>query len=298
MVLSTDAKVKEELMDIPNDYECPITHELMEDPVIAADGFSYEKSSIEEWFRRGDRTSPKTGAELLHTNLTPNQTLKNVIIEFKQRLSYIQREQQTKTDLDIAIRLLEEDIEYFFQKLKKADSLQTKKKVSQQVKNESIEYAEKQGIIGPRSLVGFKLKDVDDKGNCFYESIVDQLELINHEFISQTPYGTKAHDRLSLLFRDGQNFQDLEWADDKIFDEFVRKFSDVILAIIDTRIPQAGFVCYYYEDDNIITNTGELEISLPKSRPILRIASTGNHFLSIIGHPYLEKGALKIPSML
>lgn len=31
----------------PGDYECPITHALMDDPVVAADGHSYERSAIE-----------------------------------------------------------------------------------------------------------------------------------------------------------------------------------------------------------------------------------------------------------
>ena len=30
--------------------------------VLAADGFSYERAAIEDWFAKGHRTSPKTGA--------------------------------------------------------------------------------------------------------------------------------------------------------------------------------------------------------------------------------------------
>ena len=33
----------------------------MQDPVLAADGFSYEREAIEDWFAKGHRTSPKTG---------------------------------------------------------------------------------------------------------------------------------------------------------------------------------------------------------------------------------------------
>ena len=38
----------------------------MQDPVLAADGFSYERAAIEDWFAKGHRTSPKTGLQLLH----------------------------------------------------------------------------------------------------------------------------------------------------------------------------------------------------------------------------------------
>ena len=35
--------------------------DLMEDPVLAADGFSYERAAIQDWFTKGHRSSPKTG---------------------------------------------------------------------------------------------------------------------------------------------------------------------------------------------------------------------------------------------
>ena len=43
----------EPLKDIapPDEYVCPITHELMVKPVVASDGFSYERSAIEDWVR-------------------------------------------------------------------------------------------------------------------------------------------------------------------------------------------------------------------------------------------------------
>lgn len=45
--------------------------ELLVDPVIAADGFTYERKAIEEWIAR-KATSPMTNAPLLHTTLVPN----------------------------------------------------------------------------------------------------------------------------------------------------------------------------------------------------------------------------------
>ena len=43
---------------------CPITQEVPRDPVHTADGFVYERSSIANWIRLGNRTSPMTGAVL------------------------------------------------------------------------------------------------------------------------------------------------------------------------------------------------------------------------------------------
>jgi SUMO ligase MMS21 Smc5/6 complex component len=37
---------------------CPITFKIMEDPVIAADGHTYERSAIQEWIERATRGAP------------------------------------------------------------------------------------------------------------------------------------------------------------------------------------------------------------------------------------------------
>ena len=34
----------------PNVFLCPISQEVMAEPVVAADGHSYEKTEIEKWF--------------------------------------------------------------------------------------------------------------------------------------------------------------------------------------------------------------------------------------------------------
>jgi hypothetical protein len=58
---------------------CPITLEKMQDPVIAADGHSYERRAIEAWFASGKTTSPNTGLPLPHTHLVSNIALKNLV---------------------------------------------------------------------------------------------------------------------------------------------------------------------------------------------------------------------------
>eukprot|EP01117_Protostelium_nocturnum_P013709 TRINITY_DN5144_c0_g1_i2.p1 TRINITY_DN5144_c0_g1~~TRINITY_DN5144_c0_g1_i2.p1 ORF type:complete len:411 (+),score=88.91 TRINITY_DN5144_c0_g1_i2:43-1275(+) len=41
--------------EIPNPLLCPITQEIMNDPVMASDGHTYERSAIEEWIRVGNK---------------------------------------------------------------------------------------------------------------------------------------------------------------------------------------------------------------------------------------------------
>ena len=71
--------------DYPDSFRCPIGRSLMRDPVTAADGHSYERANIEQWFaknRGAQLTSPMTGLRLPSTTLVPNITLRKSIGEF------------------------------------------------------------------------------------------------------------------------------------------------------------------------------------------------------------------------
>ncbi|GFY91048.1 ARM repeat superfamily protein [Actinidia rufa] len=46
------------------DFQCPISLELMTDPVIVQTGHTYDRSSILKWFKAGNPTCPKTGERL------------------------------------------------------------------------------------------------------------------------------------------------------------------------------------------------------------------------------------------
>ena len=63
---------------VPDQYICSITAEMMTDPVIAADGHTYERRAIEAWFSRA-RTSPVTNEPLEHLHLIPAHTIRSLI---------------------------------------------------------------------------------------------------------------------------------------------------------------------------------------------------------------------------
>jgi hypothetical protein len=71
-------------VDLPPSFVCPITHELMEDPVVTADGQTYERHAITAWFQT-HCTSPLTGDRLEHTRLTPNVMARSLIREWVER---------------------------------------------------------------------------------------------------------------------------------------------------------------------------------------------------------------------
>ena len=57
---------------------CPISYDILTDPVICSDGFSFQRGDIERWLRES-RVSPMTGAALANTTLISNHSLKSII---------------------------------------------------------------------------------------------------------------------------------------------------------------------------------------------------------------------------
>ncbi|XP_053982976.1 WD repeat, SAM and U-box domain-containing protein 1-like isoform X1 [Hylaeus volcanicus] len=68
--------------EIPHEFLCPITHEMMKEPVQCSDGFTYERAAINEWFLCGKYTSPMTNKSLQDTSFSPNIVLRNTIYTF------------------------------------------------------------------------------------------------------------------------------------------------------------------------------------------------------------------------
>lgn len=74
-----------ERCDIPSYFICPIFQETMQDPVVAADGFTYEAEALRGWLDSGHETSPMTNLTLSHKNLVPNHALRSAIQEWLQQ---------------------------------------------------------------------------------------------------------------------------------------------------------------------------------------------------------------------
>jgi hypothetical protein len=69
---------------------CPITHDSMFDPVVAQDGYTYERRAIEKWFleqKANDRptTSPMTN-ERIDDQLIRNYALRSMLHESHSKL--------------------------------------------------------------------------------------------------------------------------------------------------------------------------------------------------------------------
>lgn len=64
---------------IPDECYCPITLEVLVDPVVLEDGFTYERDALVDWLRMNN-TSPMTGNVLKHSGVFfPNHALRQWI---------------------------------------------------------------------------------------------------------------------------------------------------------------------------------------------------------------------------
>lgn len=69
-------------VQIPYHFRCPISLDLMRDPVILCTGQTYDRSSIEKWVASGNTTCPVTMQSLEDFTLIPNHTLRRLIQEW------------------------------------------------------------------------------------------------------------------------------------------------------------------------------------------------------------------------
>ncbi|KAK6921552.1 U-box domain [Dillenia turbinata] len=64
---------------IPNHFRCPISLDLMRDPVTLSSGITYDRESIETWIEAGNRTCPITNQVLRSLDPIPNHTIRRMI---------------------------------------------------------------------------------------------------------------------------------------------------------------------------------------------------------------------------
>ena len=68
--------------DVAEELLCPISCEVMTDPVSADDGHTYERACIEAWFAKGKRTSPATNELLESLKLRPNHVVRRMVAKY------------------------------------------------------------------------------------------------------------------------------------------------------------------------------------------------------------------------
>eukprot|EP01018_Ginkgo_biloba_P028435 Gb_16349 [translate_table: standard] len=66
-------------IEVPNLFRCPISLEVMRDPVTLCTGQTYDRSSIEKWLEEGHNTCPITMQLVENQSMLPNHTFRRLI---------------------------------------------------------------------------------------------------------------------------------------------------------------------------------------------------------------------------
>ena len=74
--------------EMKKEFICPITQNIMEEPVITPFGMTYEKSAIIDWIKK-NKTDFQTKKDLTEDMLVPNYILKVEINKYKESLNEI-----------------------------------------------------------------------------------------------------------------------------------------------------------------------------------------------------------------
>ncbi|KAM0940902.1 putative U box domain, armadillo-like helical, Zinc finger, RING/FYVE/PHD-type [Dioscorea sansibarensis] len=77
--LSPNEKDHRSEVEIPEHFLCPISSEIMKDPVIVSSGQTYDRVFIQDWLNSGNLTCPKTEQVLSSSTLTPNNLIREMI---------------------------------------------------------------------------------------------------------------------------------------------------------------------------------------------------------------------------
>lgn len=96
---STAAEAEE--VAVPAHFVCPISLDLMRDPVTAPTGITYDRESVEGWLARGNARCPVTGRPLRLADLVPNHATRRMIQDWcvANRASGVQRVPTPKVPL-------------------------------------------------------------------------------------------------------------------------------------------------------------------------------------------------------
>ncbi|KAG9149348.1 hypothetical protein Leryth_003324 [Lithospermum erythrorhizon] len=113
--ISLNLQNQEKSVVVPEEFRCPLSKELMKDPVIVSTGQTFDRPFIQKWINSGNRMCPQTQQVLSHTILTPNHLIREMISQWckKNRIQlpdpdrYSKDEGLREADKDLFLSLLD-----------------------------------------------------------------------------------------------------------------------------------------------------------------------------------------------
>ena len=134
------------------------------------------------------------------------------------------------------------------------------------------------------NIEGWDFFNVEGDGNCFYHAVVNQLQKLDiKKELLEKP---ETH----LLLRkqtQREQYKDGEWVGENDIISFTTVFQDISIAIMDVGIPEQGYTVLFFKGHKCTRE------DIPQDIHILRLAFTGNHYMSVLTNPSLTQGYLQ-----
>lgn len=112
-----------EVAEVPKKFICPLTLDLMQDPVVSRYGQSYERSAIVQWLAKGNTACPMTRQPLRLNGLVSHNKLRLEIDQWKSDNGYWteaedddkeEEEEESSTVISISERSVSRKLSRFF----------------------------------------------------------------------------------------------------------------------------------------------------------------------------------------
>ncbi|KAG9154380.1 hypothetical protein Leryth_000820 [Lithospermum erythrorhizon] len=100
---------------VPEEFKCPLSKELMKDPVIVSSGLTFDRPFIQKWLKSGNLVCPQTQQVLSLSMVTPNLLIREMIsqwckknrIKLPDPVQYSKEEGLTEADRGLFLSLLD-----------------------------------------------------------------------------------------------------------------------------------------------------------------------------------------------
>ncbi|XP_058781349.1 U-box domain-containing protein 26-like isoform X1 [Vicia villosa] len=176
MILSMNEAQTE--LTIPHLFRCPISLDLLEDPVTLTTGQTYDRSSIEKWISAGNFTCPVTMQKLHDLSFVPNHTLRHLINQWLQLGSHFHHSCNNNNNTIDYLATIKHTLESH-----DSSSLETKFKALEKISVLSDEYCSfRKSCFQQLSFLALLLELVfglsDSHQNCYMEFVELALSCI------------------------------------------------------------------------------------------------------------------------
>jgi U-box domain len=95
--MTTKALAESLGIEVPAEFICPISGEIMSSPMMTLEGVNFDRNSFVQRMRRGDATCPITNKTIKLANIAPNKNLEEKIAHWRW-INMLPETPATRTD--------------------------------------------------------------------------------------------------------------------------------------------------------------------------------------------------------